>query len=94
MKTTIELPDEVFTRAQEQASRRGVDVNQFIAAALATQINAAATAPPASPPTRPRSRLPTIQAKGTWTIPNMTSEAQAQIQEEDDLASYRRSFGR
>ena len=94
MRTTIELPEEVFSRAQEQASQQGVDVNQFIAAAVMQQVSAVGNGRPASAQPRLRSKLPTIQGKGTGTIANVTPELEAQLQEEEDLASHRRSIGR
>ena len=94
MRTTIELPEEVFSRAQEQASRQGVDENQFIAAAVMQQVSAAGNGRPASAQPLPRSKVPTIQGRGTGTIANVTSELEAQIQEEEDLASHRRFLGR
>jgi hypothetical protein len=94
MRTTIDLPEDVLRRAQAQAAQQGVDVNQFIAAAIAKQVGEAAARPPAAPSPRSRSPLPTIQGRGTGTILNVTPELQAQLQEEEDLASYNRSLGR
>jgi hypothetical protein len=90
MRTTIELPEDVFSQAQEQASQQGLDVNQFIAAAVMRQLSAHGAARPASAQSRPRSKLPTIQGKES--IANVTPELAAQIQEEEDLASHRRSI--
>lgn len=41
-----------------------------------------------------RSNLPVIKAKGKCAILNLTSELQAKLEEEEDLAKLRRSFGR
>lgn len=92
MRTTIDLPEEVLHRAQEQAAQRGVDVNQFIAAVIAKAVSGGAGLKPAAPPQR--SKLPTIQGGGTGTILDATPELQARLQEEEDLASYNRSLGR
>jgi hypothetical protein len=94
MRTTIDLSEEVLHRAQEQAAQQGLDVNQFIAAAIAKAVNGAAGLKVALPGQQPRSKLPTIQGRGTGIIPNVTPELQAQMQEEEDLASYNRSLGR
>jgi hypothetical protein len=94
MRATIELPEEVFNRAREQASQQGVDVGQFLASAIAQQVGLAASSERPAPSPRARSRLPTIQGRGTGAIPNVTAELAAQTQEEEDLASHRRSFGR
>jgi hypothetical protein len=92
MRTTIDLPEEVLQRAQVQAAQQGVDVNQFIAAAIAKEVNGGVGRKSAS--SQQRSKLPTIQGRGTGTIPDLTPELQAQLQEEEDLASYNRSLGR
>jgi len=94
MRTTIDLPEEVLLRAQQQAAQQGVDVNQFIAAAIAKQVGGASGHQPAFSPQRSRRPLPTIQARGAGPIANVTPELQAQLQEEEDLASYNRSLGR
>jgi hypothetical protein len=94
MRTTIDLPEDVLQRAQAQAAQQGVEVSQFIAAAVAKQLGDAVARPPAAVTTRPRSLLPTIQGRGTGTILNVTPELQAQVQHEEDLASHNRSPGR
>jgi hypothetical protein len=94
MRTTIDLPEEILRRAQEQAARQGVDVSQFLAVAIGRQVGVADGATPVSTAPCPRSPLPTIRGRETGTIPSVTPELQSQAQEEDDLASYRRSFGR
>ncbi len=91
MRTTIDLPDEVLHRAQERAAEQGVDINQFIAAAIAKEVGRAPGLKSAKPS---RSKLPTIRGRGTATIPNVSPELQAQLQEEEDLASHNRSLGR
>ena len=38
MRTTIDLPEEVLRQAQRQAAQQGMDVNQFIAAAVSEKM--------------------------------------------------------
>ena len=94
MRTTVDLPEAVFRLAQEQATQRGVEVNQFIAAAIVKEVSTATPVKAMPPEPRTRSRLPAIKGKGTGTIPDVTPALQARVQEEEDLASYQRSFGR
>jgi hypothetical protein len=89
MRTTIDLPDDLLRRAREEAAQRGLDVNEFIAAAIAKEVPV-----PSTLISSPRSKLPTIKARGSATIPNISSELQARLDEEEDLASYHRSAGR
>jgi hypothetical protein len=58
MRTTIELPDEVFQQAQQQASQRGLDVNQFISTAVTKMVQA--SLPPASASSGRRVEFPTF----------------------------------
>src|SRR5947207_1369665 len=45
MKTTIELPDEVFQQAQAQANQRGLDVGQFLSTAVTKLVQASQPTP-------------------------------------------------
>jgi len=51
MKTTLELPDELFREVKATAARRGVMMKQFIAEALQEKL--AAPANPAEPDPKP-----------------------------------------
>lgn len=46
MKTTIELPDEIFQQVQQQAMQRGQDVNQFLATAVTKMVQSIQPQPP------------------------------------------------
>jgi len=48
MKTTIELPDEVFQQAQAQASQRGLDVDRFLSTAVTKLVQASQPPTPAA----------------------------------------------
>ena len=94
MRTTVDLPDDVFQSAQKQAAQRGLGVNEFITAVVVKEVSASQKAAPSPSAVRPRSQLPTIKGKGRWKIPNLTAELEARLQDQDDLVSYHRSFGR
>jgi hypothetical protein len=47
MKTTIDLPDGVFQKAQEEAARQGLGVNQFLASAVTKMVQACKPSAPA-----------------------------------------------
>lgn len=93
MKTMIDLPDEIFRNAQEQATRLGMDVNRFIVAAIAREV-ASPMEGNTLPLRGPRSELPIIKGRGTDRIANVTSDLAARTEEEEDLAGYNRSFRR
>jgi hypothetical protein len=59
MKTTIDLPDEVFQQAQRQAAKQGLDVVRFLSTAVTKMVQA--NQPP--PPRGRRVEFPIIRAK-------------------------------
>ncbi len=73
MRTTIELPDEVFQQAQQQAHQCGLDVNQFISTAVTKLIQA--SLPSSSTTSGRRVEFPLIKGKpGDRTITQETVE--------------------
>ncbi len=92
MRTTIELPDEVFQQAQAQASQRGLDVNQFISTAVTKMIQA--SLPSTSAPIGRRVEFPIIKGKpGAGVITNeMVDRAEEQMLKEE--AEYYAQFMR
>ena len=90
MRTTIELPDEVFQQAEQQASQRGLDVNQFISAAVTKMIQA--SQPPASTPSGRRVEFPIIQGKGE--VLRLTGEDIAEIEAKEEAEYYARFMRR
>lgn len=90
MRTTIELPDEVFQQAQQQASQRGLDVNQFISTAVTKMVQA--SLPPASTPSGRRVEFPIIQGKGE--VLRLTGEDIAEIEAKEEAEYYARFMRR
>jgi hypothetical protein len=91
MRTTLDLPDELFRRVKAKAALEGAKLKDLLARCIESGLRQTAqlTGPPAS-----RSKLPIIKRKGKRAIPNLTSELQAKLEEEEDLATFRRSVGR
>lgn len=92
MKTTIDLPDEVFQQAQEQASQHGLDVNQFLSTAVTKMVQASQAQPPT--PGGRRVEFPIIKARpGSSVITKeMVDRAEAQLLKEE--AEYYGKFMR
>lgn len=92
MKTTIELPDQVFQQAREQAEQRGVDVNEFISAAVSKLIQSGT--PTASLAVERRVEFPIIQGKPD--APTLTQEAVNRAEEQilKEEAEYYAKFMR
>jgi len=91
MRTTLDLPDELFRRVKVKAALEGFKLKDLLARYVEGGLGQAAQ--PAGPPAR-RSSLPIIKRRGKRVIPNLTSALQVRLEEEEDLAKLRRSFGR
>ena len=86
MRTTIELPDEIFQQAQQQAAERGLDVNQFISTAVTKMIQA--IQPPTPQPGGRRVEFPIIKGKGG--VLRLTGEQIAEIEAKEEAEYYAR----
>jgi hypothetical protein len=91
MRTTLDLPDELSRQVKAKATLDGTKLKDLLTRYVESGLRQ--STPPAGPPLK-RSHLPVIQAKGKRAIPNLTSELQAKLEEEEDLAKLRRSVGR
>jgi len=91
MRTTLDLPDDLFRRVKAKAALEGAKLKDLLTRYVETGLRASALS--ISPPAT-RSKLPIIKRRGKQPIPNLTSELQAKLEEEEDLAKLRRSFGR
>lgn len=91
MRTTLDLPDDLFRQVKAKAALDGTKLKDllthYVESGLRQSVQPASQLPQ-------RSRLPVIKARGKRAIPNLTSELQAKLEEEEDLAKLRRSFGR
>ena len=91
MRTTLDLPDDLFRQVKAKAALDGTRLKdlltRYVESGLRQSVQPASQLPK-------RSRLPVIKARGKRAIPNLTSELQAKLEEVEDLAKLRRSFGR
>jgi hypothetical protein len=91
VRTTLDLPDELFRRLKAKAAMEGAKLKDLLT--LYIERGLQQTHQTAAPLAR-RSRLPVINCRRNLTIPNLTPELQAKLEEEEDHAKLRRSFGR
>ena len=90
MRTTLELPDVLFRKAKAKAAMEGITLKRLLTSYVENGLD---NPSPVRQMGR-RSKLPVIKRRGHGVIPNLTSELQSRIQEEEDLAKLSRSFGR
>jgi hypothetical protein len=92
MRTTIDLPDDLFRRAKARAALEGSSLKQLITAFVERGLQQRETDQPV--PNR-RSTPPIIARANTGRpIPALSNADLARIQEEEDLATHHRSLGR
>jgi hypothetical protein len=92
MKTTVELPDEILRQAREQASREGLDLEQFISKAIINILTSERCVTPAPRRASPVS-LPLIKSKGKGTL-KLGDEVMAALELHDDFTKYAASLRR
>jgi hypothetical protein len=90
MKAIIDLPDEVFDQARQQAARRGLDVNQFLSAAVTKMVQA--SQPPVPRPGGRRVEFPIIKSKGG--VLRITADEIAEIEAGEEAEYYARFMRR
>jgi hypothetical protein len=90
MRTTVDLPDELFRQVKAKAALEGTNLKQLLRRYVESGLYAPA------PGRRPlkRSKLPVIKSRGKRRIRNLTPLRQSEIQKAEDLAKLDRSFGR
>jgi len=91
MRTTLDLPDELFRQVKAKAAIKGTTIKELLTRYIETGLRQTDLLPHAS---RKRSTLPIIKRRGKIAIPNVTSESQARLDEEADRAKLHRSFRR
>jgi hypothetical protein len=91
MRTTLDLPDDLFRQVKAKAALEGETLKDMLTRYIETGLHQ----PPrlAGHPAR-RSTLPVVPKRGKTAIPDLTPKLQAKLDEEEDLAKLRRSFGR
>jgi hypothetical protein len=89
MRTTLDLPDDLFRRVKAKAALEGAKLKQLLTRYVENGLRE-----PTQPPATRRSRLPVIKRRGKQPIANLTARRQNQLEQKEDLAKLRRSFRR
>ena len=89
MRTTLDLPDELFRQVKAKAALEGTKLKDLLTRFVRTGLGE-----PAQRPRSRRSKLPVIKRRGKRLIPDLTSQERSHLEEKEDLAKLRRSFGR
>jgi hypothetical protein len=91
MRTTLDIPDELFRQAKAKAALEGLSLKDVLTRFVENGLREANPPPTTA---RQRSKLPVIKRRARSSVPDLTPALQARFQEEEDLAKLRRSFGR
>ena len=89
MRTTLDLPDDLFRQVKAKAALEGTKLKDLL-----TRFVQRGLREPGQQSRSRRSKLPVIKRRTRQPIPNLTSQQQSRLEEEEDLAKLRRSFGR
>jgi hypothetical protein len=89
MRTTLDLPDELFRQVKAKAALEGTRLKHLLTRYVENGLRQ-----PAHRRSTQRSELPVIKRRGKQIIPNLTAQRQSKLEEEEDLAKLRRSFRR
>ena len=91
MRTTLDLPDELFRQVKAKAAVEGLSLKEllrrYVEGGLRQPLKVVGE-------TVERSRLPIIPRRTDYRVSALTSELQAQVDEQEDLAKLGRSTGR
>ena len=88
MRTTLDLPDELFRQLKAKAALQGAKLKDLLTRYVETGLRQSV------PQLLSRSKLPVIKGRGTRVVPNLTAQRQSKLEEKDDLAKLSRSFRR
>ena len=89
MRTTLDLPDELFREVKAKAALEGAKLKDLLTRYVESGLRQPVHATPSH-----RSKLPIIKRQGKQRVPSLTGKRQAKLEEEEDLAKLNRSFGR
>lgn len=89
MRTTLELPDELFRQVKAKAALEGAKLKDLLTRYVENGLRQ-----PADQSPRRRSRLPVIKRKAAERVSSLTAARQAALEGEEDLAKLDRSFRR
>jgi hypothetical protein len=91
MRTTLDLPDDLFRQVKAKAAMEGASLKRLLTQYIEDGLRRRGSATGSH---GRRSRLPVVPKRGKQIVPNLTAELQARLEEEEDIAKLRRSFGR
>ena len=91
MRTTLDLPDQLFRQVKAKAALEGATLKDLLKRYIESGLRQPT---PLSGGVALRSRLPIVPKAGKATVPNLTPARQDKVEQEEDLAKLRRSFGR
>ena len=91
MRTTLDLPDDLFRQVKAKAALEGTSLKDVLTRYIESGLRQPARL---AGPSASRSRLPVLPKRGKGVIPNLTPELQAEIEDAEDHAKLHRSFGR
>jgi hypothetical protein len=91
MRTTLELPDELFRQVKARAAVKGTTIKELLTQYVETGLRQ-----PDAPSTShgKRSSLPVIKRGRRGVVLPVTPDLQARLDEEEDVAKIRRSTRR
>ena len=88
MRTTLDLPDELFRQLKARAALTGTAVKELLTSFVESGLRQASR-----PPSRRRSALPIIP-RGRKVVANVNAEVMARLDDAEDRGKLRGSFGR
>ncbi len=89
MRTTLDLPDDLFRQVKAKAALEGTKLKDLLTRFVQSGLREPVRGSP-----RRRSKVPAIKRRTKQPIPNLTSPRQSHLEEEEDLAKLSRSFRR
>lgn len=93
MRTTIDLPDDLFRQVKAKAALSGIRLKDLIARYIEQGLREGDNTPPTQP--HRRSSLPVIREAATGkSIPALSNTELAEIELAEDIAKHERSAGR
>ncbi len=89
MRTTLDLPDELFREVKAKAALEGAKLKDLL-----TRYVESGLRQPGQKLLPQPSKLPVLKRQGKQQVASLTAERQAKLEEEEDLAKLQRSFRR
>lgn len=87
MRTTLDLPDDLFREVKTRAVQQGVTLKDLVAHYIEAGLRGKLASPDTSRP-RQQSPLPVFRVPNGQTIPALTNAQLQAILDEEDIARY------